>query len=419
VRNIKVSLLFHANLLYAEFPFSRIADIVSSSYIPVLRAVLSVPEVKAVFNFSGFSLELLAGEHPEYFPGSPEVLDLLRQGIASKRIELAGTSWAHAVLPLLPLWLMEEDINLFQKTVRRVLGITPSGFFPPELAVSPLLPELLRNEGYVWSFVDSDLVDFSKRHALNTANEFDVNPMPLTKLSARASRGGIWEKFRFLRMLTKLIAETREFHPLSWEGTGGNRIWGIKLESAWITLTLLCLSRMLFFGEKQLLHAIHKSLAHVQGKTDGLFFPYSSDIEFYGVGGNTIKTAIPVSRLKDVLVRLGEDEAVSFALPSDVCGKFPPDKNTESCYIKAGSWSSDRNFDLWQSDPDNYSLGSASLEAASLFLQKRGKLDKEQEQLLLKDLLLAFNSDGRGWTPLPEHRLFCYNKAMAVRRTLK
>jgi hypothetical protein len=60
---IETTVVLHVNLLYAEIP--RLVD---DSYLPILETILENPEVRVVLNFFDFSLELLAGKHPERVP---------------------------------------------------------------------------------------------------------------------------------------------------------------------------------------------------------------------------------------------------------------------------------------------------------------------------------------------------------------
>jgi len=57
-----------------------------------------------------------------------------------RQVDLTGTSWSHAILPLMPPVLIEEDLRLFGEAARRILDYSPRGFFPPEMGISPLMP---------------------------------------------------------------------------------------------------------------------------------------------------------------------------------------------------------------------------------------------------------------------------------------
>jgi predicted glycosyl hydrolase (DUF1957 family) len=150
----------------------------------------------------------------------------------------------------------------------------------------------------------------------------------------------------------------------------------------------------------------------IKKNISGLFLPYSSDVEFYGYGGNTIEEPVPVSRLEKLLTYLTNHPKIEMVLASEYLEQNQIiDKEV---YLKSGSWSSDQDFSLWQNEPDNHILNKLSNEAYELFLKQFHSLNDKDKKDYLKKILLAFNSDGRGWTPIPEHRLFCFNKALEV-----
>ena len=71
-----VTILLHANVLYAEYPLSDIPRIVETSYLPVLESIRKRDSLAVVLDFSGFTLEVLNGEHPRLYGGSRDVIDL-------------------------------------------------------------------------------------------------------------------------------------------------------------------------------------------------------------------------------------------------------------------------------------------------------------------------------------------------------
>ncbi len=406
------ALLFHANLLYAEFPFARMSETVEKSYLPVIETVLAGRERRAAFNFSGFTLELLAGEHPSLYAGKPEALGLLREGLSRRQIEVTGSSWAHAVLPTLPLPLQALDIGLYRAAARRLLGVEPSGFFPPELGISPLLPEMLVAAGYRYAVVDRELASLSRDGLLNSRNDFRPRPLSFTKLTARAQTAGLLPKLKAVLSMGRRLRAARDYAPFLWEGAGGARLPVFTLESAWIAYSLLSLSHGFGFNERRLARRV----ARCRKRYRGLFFPYSSDVEFFGAGGNTLAEPVPVSRIERLFLRL-ERAGVPLKLPGELLPG--PGAALDRVYLAAGSWSTDKDFALWRNDPDNAVLDELCLSAWRLFREKEGGLRPEAREAVLKDLLLAWNSDGRGWTPLPEHRLFCYDKANRVLAALE
>ena len=416
---VNTTILLHANILYAEIPFKNIPQIVENSYIPVLKGILKYPEIKIVLNFSGFTLEVLNGEHPDIYKGNPEAISLIKKAIKNKQIELTGTSWSHAVLPIMPLDLIKLDIELYNQTIKRILNYEPKGFFPPELGISPLLPEILKNMGYEWCFFDKDFIDFTKKGHLNTFNDFEPSaPLSFTKQTAKAKFSGLLTQVNHLNYMKKLLKEQKNYLPIKWQGTNNSFITGIGCGSTWMTYSLTCLSRIAIMNENKLFKAIKT----ITKDYEGLFMPYSSDIEFYGYGGNTVKEPVPVSRLEGLFKVLCMEKHLNLILPSDYLLTCEPN-SIKDLYLKSGSWSSDKDFSLWEKEEDNRILNKLSQDAYYSFCNAHKDykriISKKKDTSLLKNLLLAYNSDGRGWTPLPEHRLFCLNKALAVKSSIE
>lgn len=404
---LSLAFLFHANLLYAEYPFDQIGKIVEQSYWPVLDSLFSLTDIRVVCNFTGFTLEVLAGEHPELYRGHPRLIQLIKEALLRKRLELTGTSWAHTILPTLPVSLQEADLDLYLSSCERILNIRPQGFFPPELAISPYLPELLNLKGYQWCVIDRELLFYSDEGFFNNANDFAKSYLPFTKQLAQAQQAGFFQKAAALRRLRSNLKRNSDYRPRLWEGTNGKSTVAFLLDSTWIALALFSFSRFFFFSEKTLLNYMRRA----KNRYRGFLFPYSSDIEFFGMGGNTLSNPLPIERLKQFF-NLLTAEGIELTLPSSYLGSHPPAGHLYYC--KAGSWSTDKDFKLWQADPDNRVLNQIASEAWQAFASCEANLELNTKKEMLKSLLLAFNSDGRGWTPLPEHRLFCYNQALKV-----
>ena len=408
---MKATLLLHANLLYAEIPFSQIPRVVDRSYIPVLEAINRTDGIRIVLDFSGFTLELLAGEHPGLYGGSPRAITLLREGIRAGRVEITGTSWSHAVLPLMPPDLIEEDIRLYLASANRILGIRPRGFFPPELGICPLLPPILRRNGYSWSFLDGDFIDYTHAGHLNTANDFEPIPPSFGKLTAMVKDKGILSKLFHLREMKRRMRRSLNWRPIRWQGTERATVTGVLSNTVWHAYFLASMARVAVLHERKLLRMIDRMVSR---EPTGLFIPFTGDIEFYGFRGNTVKETIPVSRLESLFRFFSDHPRIELLLPSEYLDREPADGLP--LYVKSGSWSSDKDFDLWDKDADNSLLNRLSLQAWERYRERADRFAPEERERLLKTLLLAYNSDGRGWAPLPEHRLFCFDKAMEAIR---
>ena len=150
-KKLTACFLVHANLQYAEIPSSQIKDVVDKSYIPALDIFINYPKVKVVMDFSGVTLEILAKDYPQ-------VVERLRKLISSGNVELCGSTYAHPILPLIPLDHAKKQIEGFNEIYQSLfgdLGIKPVGFFPPEYFFDASLIPLFVEMGFKWIPVNS------------------------------------------------------------------------------------------------------------------------------------------------------------------------------------------------------------------------------------------------------------------------
>ncbi len=403
---VKTSMLLHANLLYAEFPFSEIPNVIDRSYFPVLEMLEKNPAYKVILNWTGFTLEVLDGKFPEYGK-YPEVIKLLRLLIDRGQVEITGTSWAHSILPLSPVEEVRLDIDYYLDTVKRVLKVRPKGFFPPEQGIDPLLGMVLKEKGYEYCFVDNDILRYTLLDRLNTANDFKPVPPSFLKEISQVANKNIISQLLYLFKWKRLLKNLTNMHPVTWETAGDKTITAVRCYQPWSSYILSCLGRMTIMNEKRL----YKLLDKVTPTLEGYFLPFSTDFEFYGYGGNIKEDPIPVSRLKNLLEYIHQSPHMEITLPSEYLATREAE-DFQSLYLRTGSWSTDGDFALWDADPDNRRLNEFVREVREKYHRVDKKLSKKERNEVIRCLLLSQNSDGRGWTPIPEHRLFCYNSAL-------
>jgi hypothetical protein len=152
-----------------------------------------------------------------------------------------------------------------------------------------------------------------------------------------------------------------------------------------------------------------ETVAAKAGERPALLFFGPSDAEFVGVYEWLGKEALAPEAVGELLARIDELSFVRLALPRCYLEQYPPATNV---YVPAGS--SERGIDLWTADPDNERLNALCAEAAAK-LRLATALGTDRPWLLeeaWRAMLLAENSDGRGWMPRPERRLACYDHAL-------
>src|SRR3989338_2985162 len=165
--------MYWANFLHIYQPFGQQADILESvvaqSYRPLVNGVLKSPNTKLTLNVTGALLELF----DKY--GYLDLIDGLRQAGDEGKIEFTGSAKYHALLPFLDEDEIVNQIKINDQTNRFYLVdvYKPSGFFPPEMAYSPILAPILDSLGFKWIIIDeiayngeADHVDYTKLYQI-------------------------------------------------------------------------------------------------------------------------------------------------------------------------------------------------------------------------------------------------------------
>lgn len=153
-----------------HWPARIIAKVARESYRPLVKFLLRHREVRVTINLTGSLTEQLADQ-----PAFREIIRGLRTLLKRQQIELTDSAMYHAILPLLPVHEVVRQIKLNYQTNRRILGpdYRPAGFFPPEMAYSPSLGQLLAQLGYRWVILDGishpGLVNYEARYRLRGA----------------------------------------------------------------------------------------------------------------------------------------------------------------------------------------------------------------------------------------------------------
>ena len=134
--------IFHANLNYAYLVPERYEFVIRASYELLIDTMREqFPKTKYVFEASGYTLEQIAEK-------TPDVLEKLREAIASGQCEFMGSPYAHPMLPNFP----EEDgiwsIRFANEVYQRLLGFQPTSFWNPECGWRSFVPRQVVETGY-------------------------------------------------------------------------------------------------------------------------------------------------------------------------------------------------------------------------------------------------------------------------------
>lgn len=345
------SFIFHGNLQYAELSKSEIPEIIERSYVPTIDFLLK-NEIKFALNITGFTLQ--------YLPD--ELLDKIKDGVGRGLIELTGTSYTHAILPLLELDRVAEQVRKDREKKEEVFGIEPKTFWLPELAYDPVIPGILKEEGYDEVYVDGEAVLFS--NVENTAME-EIEPT--TPHLYKAQRGEGVQFINYLLGLREAKKAVRDAFSGKLTLDGVEDIVGIPVWTAVNNSVMMALADLPFIS-------VGKVAKWLRGLDELML--YGMDIEFMGyrkLGGNELR----LEKLGDLISKVDDD----IMLPSEL------KMSDRRSYLRTSSWTPDKSLDIWREDEDNRTLNMLS----------RGMQGKKA--------FLAENSDARGWEPIPERKL--------------
>lgn len=152
-----------ANFLHFYQPPTQkpvwVKKITAESYRRLVQGMLEHPEARVTININGILDELLDQN------GEGDVLDGLKELLRRGQIELTASAKYHPLLPMLPDEEIIRQVELNNDTHKKYFGdlYKPRGFFPPEMAFSKHVAEVVAKLGYEWIIVDE--LSFKKEHA--------------------------------------------------------------------------------------------------------------------------------------------------------------------------------------------------------------------------------------------------------------
>ncbi len=133
---------------------SLLERVIAESYRPLIETLFRTDH-RVSLNLTASLLSQLS------VSSGKDLLPKLAKLIKNRKVEVLGTSANHAFLPLLPTWLIEEEIKLQERRLKKFFGLEkPEGFFPPELAINNKVVEVVKRLGYKWLTVSQVSVRF-------------------------------------------------------------------------------------------------------------------------------------------------------------------------------------------------------------------------------------------------------------------
>ncbi|HUV71551.1 MAG TPA: polysaccharide deacetylase family protein [Clostridia bacterium] len=146
--------MYWANFIHIYQPPTQTRSIlervVKESYQKILSGLLANPKARLTLNINGGLTEMLIEN------GHQKVVDKIRALLERGQIELTASAAYHPILPKLSQEEIQHQIELNEKINHQYFGpaYQPDGFFPPEMAYSPKVGQVVKDLGLKWVILD-------------------------------------------------------------------------------------------------------------------------------------------------------------------------------------------------------------------------------------------------------------------------
>ena len=173
--SIKQNKVPFAAVLHAYQPPTQKANIldriVKKCYLPVAQALQNNPELKITLNINASLTEML---EDDYIIVIEKYAELAQNG----QIEFLDSGAYHPILPLISQREARKQIIMNKKINTRIFGSVwnPSGFWPPELAVSETLATLVESLGYRYMIVPEIAISLNSPFPTPLLTRLPIHP---------------------------------------------------------------------------------------------------------------------------------------------------------------------------------------------------------------------------------------------------
>jgi 4-alpha-glucanotransferase len=127
-----------------------IEEVFRTSYSPFLKKLSEFPLIKANLHYSGYLLEWLQEEHPEF-------IDLLRVLVNRQQVEILGGGYYEPILPCIPDEDGRGQVSLLRDRVNALFGSKAAGVWTAERVWEPRSPELLQESDVRYTLLDDTI----------------------------------------------------------------------------------------------------------------------------------------------------------------------------------------------------------------------------------------------------------------------
>jgi len=143
---INFALIFHFHQPVGNFDHV-IEHAYQKSYLPLIQMIKKFPKIKVGLHYTGYLLEWLEKNHPEYF-------DLIKEMSNEGQIEIIGGAYYEPIIAVIPDRDKKAQIELLRNYIKQHFNLDIKGFWLAERAWEPHLPKILSECGIEYILID-------------------------------------------------------------------------------------------------------------------------------------------------------------------------------------------------------------------------------------------------------------------------
>lgn len=380
---------FNFNLNFAEIPVDRTNVVVKQGHIPLLDVFEKHSNVKADFFFSGYTSDYLQ----KHFP---QVVERVKEGHKNGKYNIGTYTFTHPVLSLIPYDNVVQQLKTGLKYDKEIWGVRPKGLFLPEVSWDVCLPQIMDEVGIEWVSIYKEIVPAYSNKLIYPSTAF-VEGINQTKAkvvlcTSSMDEGSIQELKQ--RLDTLYMALKKE---------------GIK---------------EFLVAFKDDAEVIYLESFDILNRRAGFKIIWGEHLP-EGVAykwGDTLPELPAVKWMDEKLSMLESLPYAKFMTMGEYIEKHPPQE-----MIYAENISGHADFNTWLRGEGRERLNVLTNQASNEitvatyiidFAEKMG-MDVTQSRKLLKEakyqLMLAENSDGRGFMPHSSRKVFVATAAVKAK----
>jgi len=152
VEKFKLGILLHAH--QPSIQYSDVLEFITNqSYLPLFQTLGESKKGQITLNVTGSLLRLW----DQY--GYKSIFPMVKDLIDTQKVEIAGTSAFHALLPKIPRNEAIRQIHIQEQLLKQYLNLSkPQGLFLPEMYYSPEIDSVISELNYQWMIIDESAI---------------------------------------------------------------------------------------------------------------------------------------------------------------------------------------------------------------------------------------------------------------------